>query len=284
METDTAFFEIFEINPNRLEELINRGLPNFRSAKSHALKRTIKVECDLLFSPSKGSDPHWVVEFQMYYDVSIFNRAELAKAMVWKSLNKRDDCLAKTYEPKEVRAIVIFGDESMIPQTEAANSNVGYAVLDNQIKELKNRDPDSPLIRVLAPIFETKKQLENNASTHYNEITNNESLDESERSTLANVFLHLFTQRFSELSNQQILKMIAELTPLEKTQAGKELIEQGIEQGQEGLLVAQATKRFGKLNSDLEKKIRSLNSNRLEELALAILDFESISDMENWLK
>lgn len=84
MKTDAAFFEIFESNPNRFEELINLHLPQFKSASSRSQKKTLQVTFDLLFEPVSANDPHWIAELQMYFDHAIFNRTDLARAMVWK--------------------------------------------------------------------------------------------------------------------------------------------------------------------------------------------------------
>lgn len=99
MKTDAAFFEIFAFNPARFAELTNRPLPTFKSARSNTLKQTLQVTCDLLFEPVSETAPYWIAELQMYFDHSIFNRTELARAMVWQHLNQPSDCLKKSYTP-----------------------------------------------------------------------------------------------------------------------------------------------------------------------------------------
>ena len=86
--------------------------------------------------------------------------------------------------------------------------------------------------------------------------------------------------------------MIAELTPIEETQVGKELIdkgieqglEQGIEKGEEKIIIKQAKARFPKLTKKHEDQIRALPADKLEDLAIALLDFESLGDLGEWLK
>ncbi|NLT71012.1 MAG: hypothetical protein GXX91_10000, partial [Verrucomicrobiaceae bacterium] len=48
---------------------------------------------------------------------------------------------------------------------------------------------------------------------------------------LGEIFLLLLLQRFKTKSREELRKMIAELTPLHETRAGKELLEEGIERG-----------------------------------------------------
>lgn len=233
MTTDTAFFEIFESNPARFEELTDLAMPDFKSASSRTLKKTLQVTCDLLFEPIRKDATHWIAELQMYFDHSIFNRADLARAMVWKNLNKPFDCLRMGYLPREVKGIVIFGDRTLLPANQDRHSGIEFLFLDELIEKLRERNPDSPLLAVLAPLTVDDKELEKQAATYYNSIKVNPSLTDDERRVLGDVFIHFISQRFKNLDSQQFRKMIAQLTPIEETRVGKELIEKGIEQGME---------------------------------------------------
>ncbi len=233
MTTDTAFFEIFESNPARFEELTDLAMPDFKSASSRTLKKTLQVSCDLLFEPIRKDATHWIAELQMYFDHSIFNRADLARAMVWKNLNKPFDCLRMGYLPREVKGIVIFGDRTLLPANQDRHSGIEFLFLDELIEKLRERNPDSPLLAVLAPLTVDDKELEKQAATYYNSIKVNPSLTDDERRVLGDVFIHFISQRFKNLDSQQFRKMIAQLTPIEETRVGKELIEKGIEQGME---------------------------------------------------
>ena len=64
---------------------------------------------------------------------------------------------------------------------------------------------------------------------------------------------------------------------------GKELIEQGIEKGEENVIIRQVKARFPKLTASQERQIRELPGEKLEDLAIALLDFERLDDLKNWL-
>jgi hypothetical protein len=49
------------------------------------------------------------------------------------------------------------------------------------------------------------------------------------------------------------------------------------------MIIRQLTRRFGNLNSNQVKKVRSLSLPQLESLGEALLDFNNLSDLENWL-
>ena len=65
-------------------------------------------------------------------------------------------------------------------------------------------------------------------------------------------------------------------------------IEQGIERGIEreavSFVMRLLHRRFGLISSDIEQKIRNLPVNRIEDLGEALLDFQSITDLSNWLE
>ena len=60
-------------------------------------------------------------------------------------------------------------------------------------------------------------------------------------------------------------------------------IQQGIQQGEASLVLRQLNRRFGEMTSRTCEQIRGLEVQQLEELAEALLDFESQADLSNWL-
>ncbi|MBP0019600.1 MAG: DUF4351 domain-containing protein [Cyanobacteria bacterium SBLK] len=54
---------------------------------------------------------------------------------------------------------------------------------------------------------------------------------------------------------------------------------EGRGEGKLELLLAQLSRRFGELESDIEARISKLNLTQLDALGLEILDFESVADL-----
>lgn len=162
METDHALFELVSLNPDWVEELTGQNLPPFASAESKTFKK-IKVECDVHLTPVVPDDDHYIVEFQMYHDHSVFIRTDQARAALWRKLNDPDDCLLKKYRPVDVRGIVIFGGRSHIPKDKQHHPKVQYFLIQDLYDSLKKRHPNSPLLPVLAPLVEKAKDLEKTA-------------------------------------------------------------------------------------------------------------------------
>jgi len=70
---------------------------------------------------------------------------------------------------------------------------------------------------------------------------------------------------------------------LKNTAEGKELIEQGMEQGEEKIIIKLAKSRFPKMTQKQEEQIRALSSSELEKFAVAFLGFAELKDLSNWL-
>jgi len=74
-------------------------------------------------------------------------------------------------------------------------------------------------------------ELEKAAERHYDRIRYCPDLPGEDREALGDIFLNLLLQRFKTKTWENLRKMIAELTPLHKTRAGRDLLEEGIERG-----------------------------------------------------
>lgn len=72
----------------------------------------------------------------------------------------------------------------------------------------------------------------------------------------------------------------------------QQILQEGVRQGQqlgrqEGeatLVIRQLERRFGDVDATTLEQIRSLPSDRLEQLAVALLDFSAITDVTTWLQ
>lgn len=232
MDTDRLFHELFRDHPEWLRELTGLPLPAGCCGSSRTLKQ-LEIRCDLLLEPEDPQDPCYLVEFQLYHDHSIFNRVELARQILWKHLNPKTDCRRRDFVPREVETVVLFGSSSELPASHDRYPLIRVLFIDELLESLEQRSPGSPLVAALAPLHDSLPKLEKDAAGHYDLIKGNSLLSREDREVLGEIFLLLLLQRFKTKSREELHKMIAELTPLHETRAGKELLEEGIERGME---------------------------------------------------
>ena len=230
MDTDHIFHELFRDHPEWLRELTGLPLPPGCRGMSLALKQ-LEIRCDLVLEPEDADEPCIIVEFQLYHDHSIFNRLELERQLLWKHLNPRKDCRRRDFLPREVETIVLFGSRSELPSSHGRHPSVRVLFLDELLDDLERRRPDSPLLAALSPLRVPLPELEKAAEGHYDRIRLSPDLIHEDREVLSEIFLNLLLQRFKTKTWEEIRQMIAELTPLHKTRAGKDLLAEGIEKG-----------------------------------------------------
>lgn len=232
LDSDHVFLELFRDHPDWLRELTGLPLPHGCRGSARSFKQ-LEIRCDLLLEPPDPLDPFHLVEFQIYHDHSIFNRVELARQILWKQINPRKACWRRDYRPREVEAAVIFGSRSEMPVGRPLHPRIEVLFLDELLDALEARNPASSLLAALSPLREPLPELEKNAAGHYRRINQCDFLPREDQDLLGEIFLLLLLQRFKTKSREEIRKMIAELTPLRKTRAGRELLEEGIEKGVE---------------------------------------------------
>ncbi len=77
------------------------------------------------------------------------------------------------------------------------------------------------------------------------------------------------------------------LSDLRETKVYQEALEEGREEGElsakKSLILRQLNLKLGSIPLKLEQKIKQLNPNQLDNLALALLDFSDWEDLHQWL-
>jgi predicted transposase YdaD len=70
---------------------------------------------------------------------------------------------------------------------------------------------------------------------------------------------------------------------LKETRFYQEAKEDGVEEGQRSLVLQLLRQKVGKLNAKITAQIAKLDLEQIEKLAIALLNFESIEDLTNWI-
>jgi flagellar biosynthesis/type III secretory pathway protein FliH len=94
-----------------------------------------------------------------------------------------------------------------------------------------------------------------------------------------------FQQEISSFT-QPIKEEVMQITTSWMERGIEQGIERGIEQGVErekAFILRQLKRKLGKLNQQLEADIIKLNIDDIEALGEALLDFNTVEDLTNWL-
>ena len=73
------------------------------------------------------------------------------------------------------------------------------------------------------------------------------------------------------------------LSDLRETKVYQEALEEGELSAKKSLILRQLNLKLGSIPLKVEQKIKQLNPNQLDNLALALLNFSDVEDLHQWL-
>ena len=220
MKTDSLFYELFKLHPKSLFELAGLEAEGEYVFGSITVKSTEK-RFDGFFRRKDGEGPNGFLEVQGYDDRMIY----------WRQLREISSEYEQTKSRKPFVAIILFLDKKYDPK----NCPVKF-VPPNRLIRLylpeclkKIVDKASPLT-ILKPLILDDKEKLPEAVPKWKDEIDSLKLSESMNKVLIDLLENAILSRFPKLTLEEIKKMI-QLTPLDKTVAGQELIQIGINEG-----------------------------------------------------
>ncbi|MBD1217745.1 MAG: DUF2887 domain-containing protein [Aphanizomenon sp.] len=281
MKTDKLFYRIFLNQPDLIAELIP-GIPSDCEFEYSApVLKEKETRLDGLLTPiSNNSDvPLIFLEAQMQRDPKFYSRYfQGIFSYIDQYEISRNWCGLLILLNKRLE----LGSE--IPHRNLLNSQVERLYLE----DLLHQDDLSPNLALLRLIVTPKDQ----AGLAARKILNSVST-EAEFQLKLDLVESILVNKFTQLTLEEIQKMLnlkeADVTQTRFYQEVLEIgekkgLQQGLQQGEANLTIRQLKRRCGNLTAIQEQKVRSLSISQLESLGEALLDFQNMSDLENWLQ
>jgi hypothetical protein len=109
--------------------------------------------------------------------------------------------------------------------------------------------------------------------------------------SLYNLQQNLVTDTTSDTDDRELVMRLAPLYQQDRQKAKQEGVEEGEQRGElrgeqrgkQDLVIRQLNRRFGEIDTSRIEQIRSLSTDKLEQLAEALLDFSTVNQLEVWL-
>lgn len=92
----------------------------------------------------------------------------------------------------------------------------------------------------------------------------------------------ILVYKFPQLNREEIAEMLG-ISELRQTKVFQEFYEEGMQKEGVTLILRLLTRRMGELPSEKRAQISELSVAQLEDLGEALLDFEGVADLEDWL-
>jgi predicted transposase/invertase (TIGR01784 family) len=277
MKTDSIFYRLFQDYPALLFELVGQdpSLAEGYEFSSREVKE-LAFRLDGLFLPAQNDQPIYFVEVQFQKDPSLYYRLVAEMAMYLRQYQPVQPCQAVVLYPRE-------GADSGIPVSLGMFASSIQRVYLNQLP-----DTESPLVEIVRLIVDPPQQARERVPGLMSR-----GLERGILELLETVLVY----KFAELSREEIEAMFG-LSELKQTRVYQEAKEEGKLEGKlEGRLegkqeeaanmVLRLLRRklnIGMIPQTLETRIHFLSLGEIEALGEALLDFGSLSDLEQWLE
>jgi hypothetical protein len=139
------------------------------------------------------------------------------------------------------------------------------------------RTPETLWLRLLG-----RETVRNQAFEELKQLPANHPFLPATLELLYNLQLSLGKQQNLESEDRELIMRLAPLYQQDREQAKQEGRQEGQQEGEQRLVLRQIDRLFGKIDSALVEKVRSLPVEELENLGVALLDFADVADLENW--
>ncbi len=248
MKTDALFYELFKFDPQSLFDLIRLDAEGRYVFESITAKTTEK-RMDGFFRRVDGPGPNLFAEVQGYSDKKIYWRF-FREISTWYEQNDDDQPFV---------AVVLFTDKAFDPGKPRLSCVPPCRLIRCYLPDLlKKIGKKASALTVLKPlVLKDRKKLPESVRQWDAEIRA-VGLPRAKTEILNELLEYAVLQRFSDLTLEEVRKMI-QLTPLEKTVAGQELIQIGHIEG----------KKEGKLEGKTETALNLLKMGLLTEEQIA---------------
>ena len=220
MKTDSLFYELFRLHPRSLFDLAGLEAEGEYVFESITVKSTEK-RMDGFFRRADCMGENVFLEVQGYPDNVIY----------WRQFREISTHYEQSGSSQPFTAVILFIDEKYDPKNCPVNFVPPNRLIRLYLPEcLKTLGDKASPLTVLKPLLLPDKAKLPEAVPKWKAEIDSLGLSESTNRLLIELLENAILSRFPNLTIKEIQKMI-QLTPLEKTVAGKELIQMGITEG-----------------------------------------------------
>jgi predicted transposase YdaD len=273
MKTDKWFYELFLSQPGMLAELMPGIEKNWEFIYNAPVVKEKEFRLDGVFTPVSNNPiiPMVFAEAQMQSDAGFYGRY-FSQLFVY---------INQYTVKQDWRGLLILRDRSQglgweVPYTELLERRVTQLYL-SDLREQQELTPNLMLLQLLVTEKDKSavigRKLLQEADT---------TVEFQRRLSLIETIL---ANKFPELTKEIIMNMLdIENVDITQSRFYQEIIVEGLQEGEANLVVRQLRRRLGELPESQSSQIKSFPISKLEDLGEALLDFQGIDDLDDWLQ
>jgi predicted transposase/invertase (TIGR01784 family) len=273
MRTDTIFYQLFLTFHTLLFELLGEPMgiaDNYRFISAEIKEKAFRF--DGIFLPDREDLPIYFVEVQFQEKPDFY----------WEFIAEINLYLNQYKPVQDWKAVALFAQHRFEVKSLTAYQQElinNHHIIRVYLDELPSGSIGVGLIQLIlaqeaqAPLL--VQQLLARAKTEIaNPLVARGIIDLLET---------VLVSKFAKLSREEIQSMFL-LTDIKQTRVYQEARQEGKQEGEIQLLLRQLSKRFGQMGNLRIQAINQLSLEQLEDLGEAFLDFDNVSELDNWLK
>ena len=281
MKTDKWFYELFLSQPGMLAELMPGIEENWEFVYNAPVVKEKEFRLDGVFTPVSNNPmiPMVFAEAQMQSDSGFYGRYF---SQLFVHINQ--------YTVKQDwRGLLILRDRNQglgweVPYTELLERRVTQLYL-SDLRDQQELTPNLMLLQLLV--------TEKDKSAVIGRKLLQEADTTGEFQRRLSLIETILANKFPELTKEIIMNMLdLEIVDITQSRFYQEIIVEGLQEGrqkglQEGeanLVIRQLRRRLGELPESQCSQIKSFSVSQLEALGEALLDFQGIDDLDDWLQ
>ncbi|KYC42940.1 hypothetical protein WA1_12575 [Scytonema hofmannii PCC 7110] len=277
MRRDPIFYQMFQRSPQLLFDLIGARPDNAEDYRFDCVAvKEPKFEIDGVFLPP-DSEPGTVYfcEVQFQKDEELYERL-FGESLLYfyRNCNQFSDWQAVViYPSRSIEQSKVYPHRSLL------NGEQVHRVYLDELTEV----PSLPVM-VAATVLTIVPEAE--APELARELlsrTEQEEFTARERGDIIDIITSIMVYKFANLSRAEIIAMLG-LDLTQEPRAIREAKEEGQEVEAMVLITRQLTRRLGQeLSDEMRSLLSTLSLSLLEDLSEALLDFNTIADLEHFL-
>jgi predicted transposase/invertase (TIGR01784 family) len=277
MKTDTLFYQLFQTFHSLLFELLDRPVSEAEGYQFSSVEVKEKAfRFDGVFIPSTEDKLIYFTEVQ-FQPKDDFYWEFPAEVLTY--LNQ--------YRPsQDWKSVAIFAQRNCEPKpSKFCQELIDLGrIVRVYLEDFLDQDTNSAGISIIQLILASEKKAPKMAKALARKVE--QEINTDLQAEVVKFIETVLVYKFPKLSRQEIEKMFTQ-SDLKKTRVYQEALEEGKQEGlqrQAAMLLRMLTRKFGQVSPRLKNRISKLSVVQLENLAEAIFDFETVTDLNSWLK
>ena len=274
MRRNSIFYKLFQQAPTLLFELLPDPPDNAAAYRfdSVAIKEP-RFEIDGVFLPPEGeTGTVYFCEVQFQKDEQLYERV-VAESLLYFYRNRS--------RFNDWQVVIIYPSRrteqsQWHPYQELLDSHRVYRVYLDELGEIRAL-PVWMALMLLTIVAEDQAVAE---ARYLLGRTQAEAPSTSGRAIMEMV-ITIIAYRFERLSRIEVEAML-DIT-LQETRLYQDIKEEGREEGERSLILRLLARRVGTVPDEMRSRINALTLEQLENLGEALLDFESVDELQGWL-